>query len=128
MRVGATVLYDSVPEAEAQETITKAAALFQTLFQASQTSTNFSNSFNLIDQGASVEPSKHVLLIDYEDSFVHTLANYICQTGATVTTLRHGFVESILDTARPDLVVLSPGPGRPSDFHVSATVAACVSR
>lgn len=127
VRVGATVLYDSVPEAEAQETITKAAALFQTLFQVSQTSTNFSISFNPSDQGASVEPSKHALLIDYEDSFVHTLANYIRQTGATVTTLRHGFAESILDTARPDLVVLSPGPGRPSDFHVSATVAACVS-
>lgn len=41
--------------------------------------------------------AKRVLLVDYEDSFVHTLANYIRQTGATVTTLRHGFAESLFD-------------------------------
>jgi anthranilate synthase len=67
-------------------------------------------------------------LIDHEDSFVHTLANYIRQTGATVKTLRHGFPESVLDTECPDLVVLSPGPGRPSDFRVSETIHACVKR
>lgn len=66
--------------------------------------------------------------MDYEDSFVHTLANYIRQTGATVTTLRHGFSESVLDTERPDLVVLSPGPGRPSDFRVPEMVMACTRR
>jgi anthranilate synthase len=128
VRVGATVLYDSVPEAEAQETLTKAAALFQTLFQAKQTSTDFSSRSNLNHHQASAESSKHVLLIDYEDSFVHTLANYIRQTGATVTTLRHGFSESVFDTECPDLVVLSPGPGRPSDFRVAETIAACTSR
>jgi anthranilate synthase len=128
VRVGATVLYDSVPEAEAQETLTKGAALFQTLYQAKQTSTDFSNISNLDHHQASAEPGKHVLLIDYEDSFVHTLANYIRQTGATVTTLRHGFSESVFDTECPDLVVLSPGPGRPSDFRVAETIAACTSR
>lgn len=72
--------------------------------------------------------NKRVLLIDYEDSFIHTLANYIRQTGATATTLRHGFSESVLDIESPDLVVLSPGPGRPSDFHVSEMVALCARR
>ncbi|MBW4490996.1 MAG: anthranilate synthase [Trichocoleus desertorum ATA4-8-CV12] len=128
VRVGATVLYDSVPEAEAQETLTKAAALFQTLYQAKQKSIDGSNSSSLKHPQASIDQSKHVLLIDYEDSFVHTLANYIRQTGATVTTLRHGFPESVFDTECPDLVVLSPGPGRPSDFHVAETIAACTSR
>lgn len=128
VRVGATVLYDSVPEAEERETHTKAAALFQTLFQAKQTSTDFSSNSNLNHHQASAESSKHVLLIDYEDSFVHTLANYIRQTGATVTTLRHGFSESVFDTECPDLVVLSPGPGRPSDFHIKETIADCTSR
>jgi anthranilate synthase len=128
VRVGATVLYDSVPEAEAQETITKAAALFQTLYQTKHRSTDFLNSSNKEHHQASVEPGKRVLLIDYEDSFVHTLANYIRQTGATVKTLRHGFSESIFDTERPDLVVLSPGPGKPSDFRVAETIAACTRR
>jgi anthranilate synthase len=29
---------------------------------------------------------------------------------------------------KPDLVVLSPGPGKPEDFDVSGTIAACVER
>ncbi|MFB2771034.1 anthranilate synthase [Pelatocladus sp. BLCC-F211] len=128
VRVGATVLYDSIPEAEAQETITKAAALFQTLYQAKHRNTDFSISSELEHQQINVETGKHVLLIDYEDSFVHTLANYIRQTGATVKTLRHGFSELVFDTERPDLVVLSPGPGRPSDFSVVETIAACIKR
>ncbi|MCC5661236.1 anthranilate synthase [Nostoc sp. XA010] len=128
VRVGATVLYDSVPEAEAQETLTKAAALFQTLYQTKQTSTDVSSNSNFDHHQASAEPAKHILLIDYEDSFVHTLANYIRQTGATVTTLRHGFSESVFDAESPDLVVLSPGPGKPSDFQVAEAIAACTRR
>ncbi|RCJ31429.1 anthranilate synthase [Nostoc punctiforme NIES-2108] len=126
VRAGATVLYDSIPEAEAQETITKAAALFQTLYQTQQKS-NLSCSLNLNNR-AKTETNKRVLLIDHEDSFVHTLANYIRSSGATVKTLRHGFCEQILDIESPDIVVLSPGPGRPSDFNVSKTVASCIRR
>jgi anthranilate synthase len=129
VRVGATVLYDSLPEAEEQETLTKAAALFETIHQAQQTSTTTLSSQSGLGYAiANSARGKHILLIDYEDSFVHTLANYIRQTGATVTTLRHGFSESVFDTERPDLIVLSPGPGRPSDFRVPETVAACTSR
>ncbi len=130
MRVGATVLYDSIPQAEEQETITKAAALFETIRRVKQSS-------HKIDESSSIKSTKilpraatgkRILLIDYEDSFVHTLANYIRQTGASVTTLRHGFSESLFDTERPDLVVLSPGPGRPSDFRVPQTVGALLYR
>jgi anthranilate synthase len=129
VRVGATVLYDSVPEAEEQETLTKAAALFETIHQAQQKSTEtLSSRAPLAYSSANSETGKHVLLIDYEDSFVHTLANYIRQTGASVKTLRHGFSPEVLDTERPDLVVLSPGPGRPNDFRVPETVAACIQR
>lgn len=129
VRVGATVLYDSVPEAEAQETLTKAAVLFQTLRSAKEpTFKSLTSSASHDDCMVDSKPSKHVLLIDYEDSFVHTLANYIRQTGATVTTLRHGFSESIFERESPDLVVLSPGPGRPNDFQVPQTVQTCISR
>ncbi len=128
VRVGATVLYDSVPEAEEQETLTKGAALFQTLNQTKDARKHLGIKSHLDDHLATPEPDKKVLLIDYEDSFVHTLANYIRQTGATVTTLRHGFSESVFDTECPDLVVLSPGPGRPSDFRVAETIAACRKR
>ncbi|MEH2260961.1 anthranilate synthase [Nostoc sp.] len=128
VRVGATVLYDSDPTAEAQETLTKAAALFQTIDQTNHRSSNFASYYNINHQATNLGEGKRILLIDYEDSFVHTLANYIRQTGATVKTLRHGFSESLFDTESPDLVVLSPGPGRPTDFRIAQTIAACTRR
>ncbi len=128
VRVGATVLYDSLPEAEEQETHTKAAALFETIHRSQKHNKSSLSSDSELQAVAPSARGKRVLLIDHEDSFVHTLANYIRQTGATVTTLRHGFSEDVFDTEAPDLVVLSPGPGRPCDFRVPEVVAACVSR
>jgi len=74
---------------------------------------------------------KRVLLIDHEDSFVHTLANYLRQTGAEVITVRSGsnalaMIQDTKSSWRPDLVVLSPGPGCPNDFGLSTTLAACM--
>jgi len=70
-----------------------------------------------------------VLLVDHEDSFVHTLADYLRQTGAEVATCRCGeslydFFKYKVDTGlfKPTLVVLSPGPGNPSDFKLSDTI------
>lgn len=128
VRVGATVLYDSIPEAEDRETLTKAAALFQTLRQAKQSFSPNTSRSSLNGSSRTSNHKKRVLLIDYEDSFVHTLANYIRQTGAEVKTLRHGFAETIFDRESPDLVVLSPGPGKPSDFRIPETISACIAR
>ncbi len=63
-----------------------------------------------------------ILLVDHEDSFVHTLANYFRQTGATVSTVRSPVPDEVFDRVRPDLVVLSPGPGTPADFDCKATI------
>ena len=63
------------------------------------------------------------MLVDHQDSFVHTLADYFRQQGAEVTTLRAGFPAAMLDRLAPDLVVLSPGPGRPSDFRCDELLA-----
>ena len=64
-----------------------------------------------------------VLLIDHEDSFVHTLANYIRMTGAEVTTMRPDMAREVLRrVSEVDLVVLSPGPGRPADFAMNETL------
>jgi anthranilate synthase len=67
---------------------------------------------------------QRVLLVDHQDSFVHTLANYLRQTGAQVVTLRADFAAESLAQQRPDLVVLSPGPGTPGDFGLGRTLAA----
>src|SRR5262249_16422573 len=71
---------------------------------------------------------KRVLLVDHQDSFVHTLANYLRQTGAEVVTLRAGFPADAYDDVKPHLVVLSPGPGTPADFDVAGTLEVLLRR
>lgn len=121
IRVGATLLYDSVPEAEEQETRLKASA-FLDILQKKGISAHVKPSLPLTGKG------KRVLLIDHQDSFVHTLANYLRQTGAEVSTVRFDKALHYLQEQKYDLVVLSPGPGKPSDFHVSETIAAVISQ
>jgi anthranilate synthase len=72
---------------------------------------------------------RRVLLVDHEDSFVHTLAGYVRQTGAECVTLRHDFARAELaNGAVPDLVLLSPGPGRPDDFKMRETLDLILKR
>lgn len=115
VRAGATLLYDSIPEEEEAETRLKASALIQAITQDGKGDDDLEIRLNA-GQG------KHVLMVDHEDSFVNTLADYFRQTGARVTTLRYGFSKEDVADLNPDLVVLSPGPGNPSDFNVSATI------
>jgi anthranilate synthase len=116
VRAGATLLYDSIPEAEEQETHIKARALLETLAEASRPPAGPAAA--VVSGPGGYGP--RVLLVDHQDSFVHTLGDYFRQEGADVTTLRYGFSPSLLDTYAPDLVVMSPGPGEPSDFGCSA--------
>jgi anthranilate synthase len=117
VRAGATLLYDSVPEDEEAETELKASAMLAAIRDVGA-----GNSTSAERAGATVGAGVSVLLVDHEDSFVHTLANYFRQTGADVTTVRSPVAEEIFDRLRPDLVVLSPGPGLPSDFNCKATI------
>jgi anthranilate/para-aminobenzoate synthase component II len=72
---------------------------------------------------------KKGLLVDHEDSFVHTLANYFRQTGAAVEVLRAPFARKILQEGKAyDLVVLSPGPGSPAEFALDSTIDLVLSR
>jgi anthranilate synthase len=123
VRVGATLLYDSIPEEEEQETLTKAAALFRTLELAAAGQTQTSERVAKAGPGT----GRRILLIDCEDSFVHTLAGYFRATGAEVETLRHNHAEAALSRDW-DLVVLSPGPGRPDEFGVPGLVRAALAR
>jgi len=66
-----------------------------------------------------------LLLVDNEDCFIHTLANYSRQTGAEVMTYRAGFPLSLIETIAPSLILVSPGPGRPEDFGVPAADPPC---
>ncbi len=123
VRAGATLLFDSDPESEERETHIKARALIETLAEAEKTAEG-EKAASAGVWPAQPEPaavagesrSLRILLVDHQDSFVHTLGDYFRQHDAEVTTLRAGFPAAMLDELAPDLVVLSPGPGRPSDF------------
>jgi len=122
VRVGATLLYDSDPHEEERETRIKASAFIDAIRRPRGVPLESSPAVARPGQG------KRILLVDHQDSFVHTLANYLRQTGAEVSTLRAGFPAEELDTLCPDLVVLSPGPGQPCDFDVSGTLTAAITR
>ncbi|HEY5987796.1 MAG TPA: anthranilate synthase component I [Streptosporangiaceae bacterium] len=129
VRAGATLLFDSDPAAEEAETELKARALLETLAESSgpDFSANRIAPPNPALDGLPGEGMK-VLLVDHQDSFVHTLAGYFREQGARVMTLRAGFPPAALDDYGPDLVVLSPGPGRPSDFACADLLAELDSR
>jgi len=80
------------------------------------------NTPGVIGTAARVGEGRRILLVDHEDSFVHTLANYLSQTGAEVTTMRAPASEEMFEAVKPDLVVLSPGPGTPGDFDCDRTI------
>jgi anthranilate synthase len=124
VRAGATLLFDSDPAAEEKETELKARALLETLAEAATAGSAAAERSAGPATARSADPPPgadlRVLLVDHQDSFVHTLAGYFAEQGAQVTTLRAGFPAAVLGDYRPDLVVLSPGPGRPSDFDCDA--------
>ncbi len=119
IRVGATLLYDSDPIAEEEETRLKAAAFIDLLRIPIQ---HQSSAPVMSQHGKGIR----VLLIDHQDSFVHTLANYVRQTGAIVTTIRSTHALQYIDKKHYDLVFLSPGPGKPIDFDLSETIKAVI--
>jgi anthranilate synthase len=144
VRVGATLLFDSDPAEEERETALKARALLEALAEAARAEAARPDQGDAVgydDAGDDVPSGRErgrpaprpgdglrVLLVDHQDSFVHTLAGYFAEQGAEVTTLRAGFDLGLLDEFAPDLVVLSPGPGRPADFECDKLLRALDER
>ena len=121
VRVGATCLFDSDPAAEDRECQVKSAALFQALRgDPPKPLSTFAPD--------ATGSGKQVLLIDHDDSFVHMLADYFRQVGAGVTVVRYVHALDMLRQKKWDLLVLSPGPGRPEDFNISKTIDAALEK
>ena len=111
---GATLLYDSDPASEEQETRIKATGFFRAMAGKASKRED--------EKPAPVGEGLKLLLVDNDDCFIQTLANYARQTGAEVVTYRSGIPESVIDSINPDLILVSPGPGRPADFGVPKLV------
>jgi anthranilate synthase len=110
---GATLLYDSDPASEEAETRLKATGFFR-LLGPPATAASSGQQKDLLRM--------KLLLVDNDDCFIHTLANYARQAGAEVVTYRAGVPFDVLDAVRPDMILISPGPGRPEDFGVPQLV------
>ena len=64
-----------------------------------------------------------VLVIDNYDSFVYNLVQYLGELGAEPVVTRTDAVDvGRVDELAPDAVLVSPGPGRPSDAGASNDV------
>ena len=74
VRAGATLLCDSDPDAEERETRAKAETFINAVIGADDAKKN--------TQIATTGQGKRVLFVDNRDSFVHTLGDYVRQTGA----------------------------------------------
>ncbi len=118
---GATLLYDSDPRSEDEECRLKATAFFRALYPAIASGPE---PYRMRRVGEGVR----LLLVDNDDCFIHTLANYARQTGATVSTFRSNVALEEIDASRPDIVLISPGPARPIDFGVPLLVQELAKR
>ncbi|GAA3151169.1 anthranilate synthase [Streptomyces rameus] len=127
VRTGATLLHDSEPAAEESETELKALAPLDALERPAPKTGRAEGLRRPTAPPPPPPPAParadvRVLLVDHQDSFVHTLASYFRHAGAQVSTYRSGFDADLVDALDPDLLVLSPGPGRPADFGTARTL------
>ena len=129
VRAGATLLAHSSPEEEEAETRLKALALLSALTP---------DSHGVNASGAGLESQQRnkltttnnqfagrVLVVDHEDSFIHSLSAAFRALGMTVETRRPDSARRALQQHEFDLVVMSPGPGTPEDFSCHETLALC---
>ncbi len=128
-RAGATLLFDSDPLAEDKECALKVSALLAVLTSPSDGQRHAGTARPMAKDKPIAESGrgKKILLVDHHDSFVLTLADYFRQTGAEVLTLRPEAALDQMVALSPDLLVLSPGPGRPGDFPMAETIDRALS-
>lgn len=71
----------------------------------------------------------HIVLLDNRDSFVYNLVDAAGQTGHRITVFRNTVDVDTILAARPDLIILSPGPGHPRDAgNMMALIDAALGR
>jgi len=69
-----------------------------------------------------------VLLVDHEDSFVHNIEQALSTDGVTVRCIRATVPIRQAVSEDPDAIVLSPGPGHPSDRRLTGLARALLRR
>ena len=124
---GAGVVVDSDPQSELEETVMKAAApiaaieavgtpAYKPQSLAEELSVNRRRFSGLIRPNL-----KRALLIDNYDSYVPNVARYLSMSGlgVSVEIVRNDISAKEMIDYKPDLVIVSPGPGEPKDAGLS---------
>jgi anthranilate synthase len=118
VRAGSSLLSKSVPSVEEAECDLKASAMLAVLDGAPASARPLEAS-SLVRVKAR---GLRTVMVDHEDSFVHTLADYLRRAGCDVTTVRsprgQGLEENLLLDLAPEFLCLSPGPGSPDEFQI----------
>lgn len=64
-----------------------------------------------------------ILMIDNYDSFTYNLVQYIESIGPKVHVVRNDQITlDEIENEKPDIIVISPGPGRPEDAGISLDI------
>ena len=70
-----------------------------------------------------------ILVIDNYDSFTYNLVQYLGELGADIRVFRNDAVTvAEIANAKPERIVISPGPGRPEDAGVTMDVVRRLGR
>ncbi len=70
-----------------------------------------------------------IAVIDNYDSFTYNLVQYIGELGEEVVVYRNDAVSiPVLENQKPGAILISPGPGRPSDAGISSEVILTLGR
>lgn len=130
VRAGATLLIDSDPDSEEAETRLKASALLDAVRgRPAPRKAGAADSFvPMLRESLAGRGGLRALMVDHQDSFVHNLAGYFRQCGVHLITLRPELARQALASESFDLVILSPGPGRPADHAMDDVLALCTQQ
>ena len=100
IQAGAGIVAESDPDSEYAECAHKERALMRAAEEASKFCMN-------------------IILLDNYDSFTYNLLHYIAELGAQVTVYRNDVISTQeLLAKKPDGIVISPGPGTPSESGI----------
>ena len=131
VRAGATLLFDSDPAEEERETVLKARALLETLAEAAVTGGELAAPPAVPPPAAAGRAGAAgagdglaVLLVDHQDSFVHTLAGYFRRAGRDGHDAAGRLRRRAAGRVRARTwSCCRPGPGRRADFECDKLLA-----
>lgn len=125
VQAGAGVVADSDPESEFQETLLKAGAPLKAVAEVCNPVRKRQqltvNKPKKLFSGSKLPESldSNVLLLDNYDSYTHNIAQALAKLGMRVTVMRNDVKAKELIQAKPNFLIVSPGPGRPEDAGLS---------